>query len=88
MAPTRLIALAAVGIVAVSCGVVSAVESFFVSSEEAAQAATAVAEQTEDTLHALEHFLIFTLPAYFVGAVQAPLWGKWKKRKNAKKKAV
>jgi len=71
--------------VAGACGVVDAIESFFVSSEEAAQAATATAEQTTSTLHALEHFLLFSLPAYVVGTVQMPVWGKMKAMRDRKK---
>ena len=67
-----------------SCGVVDAVEGFFISSTEAADATKDAAEQAEDTLHALQHALLL-IPAYVAGEARKPLWGKIKSLNGRRK---
>ena len=69
----------------VGCGVVDAVESFFVSSTEAADATKDAANQAEETLHALQHALLL-IPAYVAGEARKPLWGKIKSLHGRRKK--
>jgi len=93
MAPTRWIALGALGLLAAGCGLLDAVTGFFESSDDAAVAAKKAAEQAEETMHQIEHFLLF-IPVYLAGEFR-PMskmgrgaMGMWKKRKDGKKKAA
>ena len=85
-----MIAVAALLMWLVGCGVVDAVESFFISSTEAADATADAAHQAEDTLHSLQHALLL-IPAYVAGEARKPLWGKLKslngKRRSKKASA-
>ena len=69
------------------CAAYEAVVSFFESSDAAAKAAEEAAKQAEDTMHSLEHAL-WLIPAYIAGEARRPMWGKFKNRKNGKKKAA
>ncbi len=68
-----------------ACGVVDAVESFFVSSTEAADATKDAAGQAEDTLHTIQHLLIY-IAVYLAGEARKPLWGKLKSLNGRRKK--
>ena len=73
-----------------ACGVVNAVEAFFIGSTEAVEATADAARQAEDTLHTLQHLLIY-IPVYLAGEARKPLWGKLKslngKRRSKKASA-
>lgn len=90
MAP-RVVVAAVILATAVSCGLYTAIVGAVESGDEAAQAATAAAEQAESTMHQLEHFLVW-IPIYLVGELRPVskmgrgAMGKWKNRKNGKKK--
>ena len=77
-------------LVASACGVLDAVEAFFIGSTEAAEATTDAARQAEDTLHTLQHLLLY-VPVYLMGEARKPLWGKIKAlngRRKSKKAAA
>ena len=84
----RLLAVA--GVVGVGslagCDLVDAWTGAGESTGEAAEAAREAAEQTTDTLHALEHLLLFTVPAYVMGEARKPLWGKMRDAQKRRKR--
>lgn len=79
----RLLLCLTLILVASSCGVVRAVEEFFIGSTAAAQATEDAALQAESTLHTVEHILLL-IPPYVLGEVRRPLWSKLRNRKKKK----
>jgi len=68
-----------------SCGVVNAIEGFFIGSTDAAEATEDAARQAEETLHTLQHAILY-VPVYLAGIGTKPLWNVLKNRKNKHKK--
>lgn len=83
----RLLLFLILILTASACGVVDAIESFFIGSTEAAEATTDAARQAEETLHTLQHALLY-IPAYLAGVGTKPLWGKLKSLNGRRKKKV
>lgn len=81
----RLLLFLILMLTASACGVVTAIESFFISSTEAADATKEAANQAEDTLHALQHALLL-IPAYIAGEARKPIWGKIKSLNGRRKR--
>lgn len=77
-------------LMASACGILPALESLLVGSADAADAAADAARQAEETLHTLQHALIY-IPVYLAGIGTKPLWGQIKKlngRRKSKKAAA
>jgi len=68
------------------CELLDALTGAAENTDEAARAARDAAEQTTDTLHALEHLLLFTVPAYVVGEARKPLWSKMRDAQKRRKR--
>ncbi len=73
-----------------ACGILPALEALLVGGADAAQATEDAARQTEETLHTLQHALLY-IPVYLMGEWRKPLWGKLKAlngRRKSKKAAA
>lgn len=74
-------------VTASACGLIQPVIDLIIGGQEAVQATTDAARQAEDTLHTLQHLLIY-IPVYLMGEARKPLWGKLKALNGRRKKKV
>ena len=82
---TRLLLFLILILTASACGVVTALEDLLIGGTDAAKATEDAARQAEDTLHTLQHALLY-IPVYLVGEARRPLWGKIKSLNGRRKR--
>lgn len=82
---TRLLLFLILMLTASACGILPAIESFLIGGADAADATADAARQAEETLHTLQHALLY-IPVYLMGEARKPIWAKAKSLVNGKRK--
>ena len=81
----RLLLFLILMLTASACGILPAIENFLIGGADAADATADAARQAEETLHTLQHALLY-IPVYLMGEARKPIWGKIKSLNGRRKR--